>query len=391
MFVDILILLGAVFAAYRGVHIGFVRQLCSTAGFFIGLLLGAWAAPHLLKNVHGADTRAASTMLITLGTALLLLMAGEYAGMRLKSRTLPKKLNRADNGLGGAVSALSLLLAAWMAASILAGAGLGGLPSARKAIHNSHIITQLNKMLPPAPEVVARLSRLIDPNGFPDVFMDNEPVPRTPVNLPSLGDMAAAVKADRDSVVRIKGAGCGGIVSGSGFVVRPGLVVTNAHVVAGIHHPYVQDTRGSHEASAIWFDPDLDFAVLKVDGLSGKSLKFDGSTAWRDTPVAVLGYPGGGNFDAKAGVVLDQIRAYGRDIYGSGGVVRDVYEVHTDIVPGNSGGPLVGKDGRVIGIVFAESTSYKHVGYALMSDHLDSTVSQAAASGTVVGTGACAE
>ncbi len=89
--------------------------------------------------------------------------------------------------------------------------------------------------------------------------------------------------------------------------------------------------------------------------------------------------------------MLEEIRAAGRNIYGTKRVVRDVYEVHADIVPGNSGGPLVGKDGRVVGIVFAESTSYNHVGYALISDHLDRTISQAANRNRTVGTGTCAE
>jgi S1-C subfamily serine protease len=318
----------------------------------------------------------------------LFLIVGEYVGIQLKYRALPKKLHKADNGLGSMLSAVSLLIAVWLIAYVVNGASAS---APRKIVHDSRIINQLNRTLPSAPKVIAQLGHLIDPNGFPDVFIGNEPVPRTPVNLPSLGDLAGAVKADRDSVVRIKGQGCGGIVSGSGFVVGSGLVATNAHVVAGISHPFVQDVKGSHPAKAIWFDPDLDFALLKVSGLSEKSLRFNDSVVGRDTPVAVLGYPGGGNFSAKAGAVLEEVRAAGRNIYGTKRVVRDIYEVHTDIVPGNSGGPLVGKDGRVVGIVFAESTSYKHVGYALVSDHLDSTISHAASRDKAVGTGACAE
>lgn len=388
MLVDILIVAGAIFALWRGVKIGFIRQLCSTAGFFGGLLLGAWAGSHLISGVHGADARVAFTVIIILGGALLFLVAGEYIGIQLKYRVLPKKLHAADNSLGSMLSAVSLLVAVWLIASIINSAAA---PEAREVVRDSRIINQLNRILPSAPRVIDKLSHLIDPNGFPDVFIGDEPVPRTPVNLPSLGDLAGAVKADRDSVVRIKGQGCGGIVSGSGFVVRPGLVATNAHVVAGISRPYVQDISGTHPGKAIWFDPNLDFALLKVDGLSEKSLKFNGSTVDRDTPVAVLGYPGGGNFSAKAGAVLQKIRAAGRNIYGDERVVRNVYEVHADIVSGNSGGPVVGKDGRVVGMVFAESTSYNHVGYALVSDHLDRTISQAANRGQAVGTGACAE
>lgn len=388
MFLNILIVVGVAGALLRGMKLGLVRQLCSTAGFFVGLLIGAWAEPHLIHLVHGVDSRAIFTVAVILGTALVFLTAGEYAGRQLKYHVIPKKLYPYDSGMGALLGILSLFLAVWLMAAIISGSSAVHL---KKAVRGSWIISRIDRVLPPAPEVIAKLGHLIDPNGFPDVFIGDEPVPHTPVNLPSLGELAGAVTADRDSVVRIKGQGCGGIVSGSGFVVRPGLVATNAHVVAGIGQSYVQDGSGSHTARVVWFDPDLDFALLKADGLSERSLKLDSSIAGRETPVAVLGYPGGGNFSAKAGLVLNRLKAGGRNIYGTKSVVRDVYEVHTDIVPGNSGGPLVGRDGRVIGVVFAESTSYNHVGYALISDHLDDTIDQAARRGQTVGTGACAE
>lgn len=389
MLVDILIVLGCIAALFRGSQIGFVRQLCSTAGFFAGLLLGAWfLEPHLINLVHGTEARAIFTVTIILGTALIMLTIGEYAGLHLKYRVLPKRLDNIDNGGGALLSAISLLLGVWLMASIITSAPV---PSLQSYVRDSRIITQLNRMLPSAPTIIAKLGRIINPNGFPDVFIGNEPVPRTPVNLPALGDLASAVNADRDSVVRIKGQGCGGVVSGSGFVVRPGLVATNAHVVAGIRQPYVQDASGSHAATVIWFDPDLDFALLQVKGLNERSLTLISYIASPNTPGAVLGYPGGGNFNAKPAVVLDEIHASGRNIYGTGNTLRDVYELHADVVPGNSGGPIVGKDGKVIGIVFAESTTYNHVGYALTTERLDQTINQAENADRAVGTGQCAE
>lgn len=387
MLLDFLIIAGIIGALYRGTQVGFVRQACSTAGFFGGLLLGAWLAPHIVKSVHGTNARAIVTLLVTLGAALILLTAGEFLGVHIKYRVRQKKLNKVDNGAGSVLSAVSLLISIWLMAAII---NTSSLPTLQSAIRNSKIIGQLNRVLPSAPNLVAKLGRLVDPNGFPDVFIGSEPAPRTDVNLPALGDLAAAVNADKASVVRIQGQGCGGIVSGSGFVVGSGLVATNAHVVAGINRPYVQDAKGNHIGTVVWFDPNLDFAVVRTSGLAGHSLKINGSSVSNNTPAAVLGYPGGGDFSAKPAVVLDQITAAGRNIYGGGHTLRQVYELKADVIPGNSGGPLVAEDGQVIGVIFAESTSYNRVGYALTSDRLGGIISQAS-NHAAVGTGQCAE
>jgi S1-C subfamily serine protease len=202
--------------------------------------------------------------------------------------------------------------------------------------------------------------------------------------------LAAAVQADQPSVVKLEGLGCGGIVDGSGFIVSQNLVATNAHVVAGISRPYVQDSTGTHAAKTVWFDPNLDFAILRVNNLTGGSLKLASTAAIPGQAAAVLGYPGGGPFSANPAAVIDTIRATGRNIYGEGLTVRQVYELKASVVPGNSGGPVVAKDGSVIGVVFAESTTYSEVGYALTSPKLISAVNQASSRQQTVSTGQCA-
>lgn len=388
MLIDILIVLSCLSALYRGRSSGFVRQSLAFAGFFGGLFLGSWLQPHTVRLSQTTGTRAVILAITVLGCALLGLTIGENLGLHLKRRLFHKHINRLDNILGSGLSLVSLLLSIWLIASIASGLPFKDM---RMALRSSHIITQLNRLLPPAPTVVAHLGRLIDPNGFPDVFIGNEPIPRNPVNLPALGDLQTAVNKDKNSVLRIKGQGCGGVVSGSGFVVGSGLVATNAHVIAGIHHPYAQDANGSHSASVIWFDPGLDFAVLRVNNLAGQSLTISSAPIDRGTPAAVLGYPGGGDFSAGPAAVLDQIKASGRDIYGRGQTLRDIYEIQADIIPGNSGGPLVDQSGNVIGVVFAESTTYNHVGYALATAKVNSEIKQASNQTQPVSTGVCAE
>lgn len=388
MLVDILILVFCVVAAYRGREIGFTRQLCSTLGFFGGLFLGALLQPYTIRLVQTPSARALMTLATTLGCAIALLLVGEVAGTRLKRRLLLKPVNVYDNRLGAVLSVVSLLFSVWLTAAIV-----GSLPftQLQTEVRSSRIISGLDRILPSAPTVIADLGHFVDPNGFPQVFIGNEPAPNGNVDLPSLGVLADAVQRDRGSVVKIEGQGCGGIVEGSGFVVGTDLVATNAHVVAGIKKPFVQDTAGTHSATPVWFDPSLDFAVLRVPNLSGQPLLLSNKPIAHGTPAVVLGYPGGGGFTAKAAAVLDQFTASGRNIYGKGYTSRDVYEIQADIIPGNSGGPLVATDGTVIGVIFAESTSYQHVGYALTTAQVNSEIKQAAAQNQTVNTGKCAE
>lgn len=389
MLIDVLIIALAIGSLVRGKQIGFLRQASSTVGFFSGLFLGAWLQPYTVRLVHSQASSALVTILTTLGMAFLLLTVGEYVGLRLKHLVLFRRLNSLDNGLGAVLGIITFGLSVWLLAAVAQTLPYNQLHS---AIDNSKIITALNKNLPSAPQVIVGLGRLIDPNGFPAVFIGREPRPHEGVIPPSIGELKAAVVQDQPSIVKIVGQGCGGIVDGSGFVVKPGLVATNAHVVAGIDSPRVQDTNGTHHATVIWFDPNLDFAILRVSNLAGSPLNLSNrDVASIGTPTAILGYPGGGEFAAKAGAILDHFTASGRNIYGKANTNRAVYEVQADIIPGNSGGPMVGQDGSVLGVVFAESTSYDHVGYALTAQSISSSITQAQSRNQIVSTGQCAE
>lgn len=387
-FVDLIIIVLVLAALFRGSEIGFVRQLFSTIGFFGGLFLGAVIQPHIVKLVHSTLAKSILSLMVTLGLAFFLLGIGEYVGIVFKKRVHQLNIDLLDNFLGSILSAITILVAAWLSASILLSLPY---PRLQTNIHGSKIITNLDEVLPPAPNIIAGIGHLIDPNGFPEVFIGNEPSPPGGVKEPSLGSMQAAVNADEASVVKVEGQGCGGIVEGSGFVVGSDLVATNAHVVAGIQTPYVLDGNNLEKATPIWFDPNLDFAVLRVNHLSGRPLVIDYNQVARGTPAVTLGYPEGGNFRANPAAVLDEFTAVGRNIYGQGNTARDVYELSATVVPGNSGGPLVAKDGSVIGVVFAESTTYKHVGYALTTSQVIDEINQAEAQNRVVGTGSCAE
>jgi S1-C subfamily serine protease len=387
MLVDVLIIIFTLSSVYRTWGSGFIHQALATGGFFGGLLLGRLLEPHTITLVHTPLSRVLVTIITILGLGFILLAIGEYIGGNIKYHLLGKQVNIFDNILGAFISIASVLISAWLLASVankLPQSGLG------IALNQSNIIKGLNRVLPSAPKLIADIGKLIDPNGFPDVFTGSEPIPRGDVNLPNLGDLASAVNHDRLSVVRIEGQGCGGIVEGSGFVVGTNVVATNAHVVAGITNPVVQDSNGSHYGQVIWFDPNLDFALIRTGGLAGQPLTISSANASPGTPAAVLGYPGGGGFNAVPAAVLDQFEASGQNIYDNGTTVRSVYEIKAVVIPGNSGGPMVSENGNVIGVVFAQSTTYSQVGYALTTAKIIAEVQQDGGHRSPVGTGACA-
>lgn len=388
MALDLLIIVFLVSAFLRGREIGFIRQAFSSVGFFGGLYIGSLLQPFTIRFADTPPDRALIAISTSVGSALILLIIGELCGVALKRKTLKLKVNSFDNTFGAGLGVISFLLTIWISASLISGLPVKGV---QQFIGSSKVVAKLNESLPPAPDVIASLSRLVDPNGFPDVFIGGEPNrDRAAGPPPDLGPMQMAVSKTKASVVRIEGQGCGGIVEGTGFVIDTGLVATNSHVIAGIKKPSVLDANGTHSAQVVWFNPNLDFAILRTTNLAGASLPFTTAIAGKGSPAAVLGYPGGGPFQAGPATVLDNFTARGRNIYGRGVTVRDVYELRADIIPGNSGGPVINAAGSVIGVVFAESTAYEDIGYAITADQAVEQVTKAKRLSRVVSSGTCA-
>ena len=387
---DFFILIMAFSSLFRGYEIGLVRQVFSTVGFIVGLLIGALLQQYTVQLVDTPLSRSLVTIGTTLGCALIVLSLGERYGAKLKIRIQQTlHIDKFDGWLGSLLGAATLLGAIWLAANVLL-----SLPSAttQSQIRGSQVVTFLNRNLPAAPEVIAGLGRLIDPNGFPQVFTGREPELPANTTVPGISSgLQKALDAAKVSVVKIEGFGCGGVVDGSGFVIGNDLVATNAHVVAGVKKPYIKDATGQHSATAVWFDPNLDFAVLRVQNLAGPPLLINNSIAARGTEAAVIGYPGGGPLTAGGAQVIEDFTARGRDIYGEGVSERDVYSLAANIIPGNSGGPVIQTDGTVIGVVFAQSTVYKTIGYALSTPQLNAAISLANSQNRTVNTGNCAQ
>lgn len=375
-------------AAAHGITQGAALQVLSFGGFWIGLLLGAALTPFTQQLAGNSPFTSAFVSLVTfLGLALIGGGIGRYFGTHAWGALRRLQLGKADSALGAVVAVVAALMAVWLVALLLAA---GPTRNVSQAVHRSAIVRTLVGRLPPAPSVFSRLQQFISSTPFPRVFEGLEPIPAGPIDVPGNAVVQAAVDAAGASTVRITGLGCGGVQTGSGFVAPPGdLVVTNAHVVAGIDSPQVEDSNGTHRAVPVLFDPQLDLAILRTSGLAGGALPVTGQDVGRGEGAAVLGYPGGGRFDAKAAAVIRSFVATGRDIYGQSTTRREVYQLQAQIRQGNSGGPFVAQNGTVLGVVFAASTTQGDVGYALTSSEVLPRLQQARAS-SGADTGPCA-
>jgi len=163
---------------------------------------------------------------------------------------------------------------------------------------------------------------------------------------------APQIRAARQSVVRVRGFACGLGIEGSGWIVRPGYVVTNAHVVAGVESPFVDRGEGrTSRARVVSFDARNDVAVLRLPGLRGRALTF--ADPKRGEAAALLGFPGNGPFRVTAVRMGRTAKVGARDAYGRLELGRPVVALRGNVRSGNSGGPIVNTNGEVLGTVFA--------------------------------------
>jgi len=382
--VTVIIIVALLIGAAHGYRLGLGWVVLPSAGFVAGFLLGLRLAPLVMRFAGQPFTKLAVAVFATLVLASLGGAVGRFAAHKLDLASDRLHLGWVSRTLGAGLQAAIVLVFAWLLASGVSNVEAYGLG---RQVQTAPIIRALNSALPTQPDIVSRLKGIISPNGFPNVFLAGEP--RSAVITPDKAVEAATLAAAEGSVVKVIGLGCGGKVEGSGFVVAPGVVVTNAHVVAGVSQLTVFDPAGQHDATAVHFDPNEDLAVLKVPTLRAPTLATDTGALAPGAAGAVLGYPGDGPLREGDAVVLDGTIAVGQNIYNQGKVRRSIYELAADVQPGNSGGPLITTDGKVAGIVFAKSVTQDRVGYALVWSEVAADVGTASRLSTAVPTGAC--
>lgn len=385
---DVLVILVLIAYAISGYIQGFVTNLVAT----IGLLVGGLLAISLIPKVMGDRTPTVSSSLIALaavvGAAVIGQAIGTYVGTDIRDGLVWRPLRWVDAVGGSALSMVAVLCAAWALGYAVSGTQI---PFVSTAARDSAILDRVNGIMPDgATDILNAFNKVLDTNLFPRYLepFENENIaavgPPDPTSLNTPGVQAAA-----NSVVKIIGsASCNRGIEGSGFVFANDRIMTNAHVVAGVSDPFVVVGQRRIHAEVVVFDPDLDVAVLSVPGLGLNPLEFDGSGKAGEK-AAVLGFPENGPFDARAARIRMEQRLRSPDIYDNGQVVRQTFSIRSLVRSGNSGGPLVSEDGKVLGVIFAASITDRSTGYALTADQVGKDAELGQNSTSKLSTGAC--
>jgi len=376
---DWLIVAFACLLAVFGFRRGFIVAVLSFGGFAIGSFIGTRLGPLLLSQGEYSQYAPAFGLIGALLAGAILATGFEGIGLRLRRLLVLPGLGLLDGALGALLSAALGLAIAWILAAVVLQSRPA--PPLRADIQRSAILRELNQLLPPTDAILGVLASL-------------DPLPQVSGPLPAVSPPPAAIAREPNirvasrSVVRVLGTACGLAIEGSGWVAAPGVVVTNAHVVAGEHDTTVEPFGREPQlaAYAIAFDPTDDVAVLRVPGLGLPTLSL-AANASAETAGAVLGYPENGPFDARPARIGTTQRILTDDAYGNGPVSRLLTPLRGLVRPGNSGGPLVDSSGEVLTTVFASTSGGgSRGGYGVAN----ATVAHVlAGAGAMVGTGEC--
>ncbi len=387
---DVLLLLLIVAGALSGLRQGAVSQSLSLVGAGVGAIAAVAVLPELAGAFPTLDRFLRAVLVLVF--LLLALATGQAFGAAVAVAVVRRigrtPLAGVDRLAGLLLGAAQVVLAVWFLAPILA---VGPSQTLSEQIDHSTVVMAVQSALPSPAPVLGRIRAFLDPVGLPQVFQFLEGPVGPPVAVPS--DTSVAALADRvaPSTVEVVGDACGLRLSGTGFAIAPGYIVTNAHVVAGERGTTAVTTQSGASAGArvVFYDPGMDVALLYAPGVAVPPLAIDAAAPATGTAGVALGHPGGGGLVAVPAAVRDTFTATGFDIYGQNTVTRVVIEIAADVQAGDSGGPFVTSNGRVAGVVFARARSTANVGYALAIGEVRSDVAPAIGRTAAVSTGAC--
>ncbi|GGM05405.1 MarP family serine protease [Nakamurella endophytica] len=388
--VVVALLLGA---AWSGLRRGFISSTVSLVGAVGGAVVAIRLAPLAMDRVDDAAAKVA----VGIACVILGVGVGEWAGTvvgrALADRITWRPAQALDRGLGLVGHTVAVTVVVWLVAVPLA--SITQFPWLASSVRSSAVLQRIDAVMPDGATAISdRMRALFDQSGFPAILDPLAPTPDTAVAAPDPADAATAgVRAAGRSVLKVRGQApsCQRGIEGSGFVIGPERLMTNAHVVAGTTTVGVEQGGRLLPATVVVYDPERDVAVLDVPGLRGDGLRWDTALADTGIPAVAAGYPLDGPYTVSPGRVQSELTLRGPDIYQASTVSRQVYTLRIKIRSGNSGGPLLGTDGRVLGVVFGASIDKPDVGFALTATEVAPVLAEGlAAPDTAVGTGACA-
>ncbi|NMR29675.1 MarP family serine protease [Crystallibacter degradans] len=384
---DIVLILILLAYLVGGLRKGFLVTLGGIVGFVLGAIAAFLSVPFVSMWVPDPGWRltaiiAAAVLLVILGHAM-----GSGIGRAIRRRLDFPPVRPVDRLLGGAANvAVAALVMSMLAFSISA----LGVPFVSQQIASSKVIQTIDSLTPaPVKSLLAQARSIAVQDGIPQVI--DGVAPAEPVPVPDAGADTAALNEAAESVVKIAGTAfqCGQNQTGSGFVIAPDRVMTNAHVVASVNEPVVEIPDGRVlPGRVVYFDPVHDIAVLAVEGLDVRPLPIGAELA-DGTLAAFQGYPAGGPFQSQPATVQGLSTVLVQNIYGADPEELEVYTLAADVEQGNSGGPLLDQDGRIAGLVFAKATDDVPVGYALSLEEIQPVIDNAMVYQETVSAGQC--
>ncbi len=389
---DLLLVLVLCVYLGEGWRNGILRSLSSILGVASGGVVAFFAVPVVAAAIPSPELRLSASI----GLGVLLLIGGHLLGIALgrsiAGRRPDDPRREADPSTAARLfGAVANVVASALVITLVAGSVAQlGVPVLSQAVNRSVVIGTIDRLTPgPVAEGLARVRSAIFEQGLPtiDEALGGIAASQDPPDVDTASDPLAAAAR---SVARINGTAfaCGQNQTGSGFVVAPERVVTNAHVVAGVSQPIVELPDGQVlDARVVWFDGDTDIAILAVDGLEARPLALADAAIGDD--AVVDGYPHGGPFTSAPAKVLAISDERVADIYGESWSTREVATIAAQVQPGNSGGPLITLDGRVAGVVFARNSAHDNLGYATTVGQLAQLFGDAASLTTPVDPGRC--
>jgi len=390
LYLDLILIAFAVFILVSGWRRGLFVSVFS----LLGLIFGAWLGRSLIDVVNGASTStsltktalSAATLFIGIGVGSAL---GGFIGRRIRNIFSWSPIRLLDNLSGAALSLIAWSIVFWLLATTLLAAPVSSITN---TVSQSKVLNYLEQYMPTVVRDGVESVRIyVSDSGLPQGLADVLLAPAVdPPDLTAID--APAVIAALDSVVKVEGTApeCSTRLTGSGFVVGQDLIITNAHVVAGVENPTVR-VKGkgkAFEGIVVYFDPARDVAVIRTSDFPSVALRISEPLVRGDNAV-VAGFPGGGPLALVPARVRSVSDSNGTDIYGKNPVTREIYSLSADIKQGDSGAPMFALDGTVAGLVFASSATDSQTGYALTAKEFMVGVEIASTATQAVDTGEC--
>ena len=386
---DIAVIGVALIAAISGWRSGALGSLMSFVGVILGAIAGVMLAPHIVSHIDSPRAKLFAALFLILALVVIGEVAGVVLGRAVRGSIRNGPIRAVDSIIGVGLQLVVVFVAAWLLASPLTSSDQ---PNLAAAVRSSQVVSEVDKYAPEWLRTVPkRMSALLSTSGLPDVL---EPFGRTPIQDVDPPDASLAdslvVSQTRPSVVKIRGVAtsCQKVLEGTGFVIAPNKVMSNAHVVAGSDSVTVEADGKKYDATVVSYDPNADISILDVPNLPQQPLVFAEEPAKSGTDAVVLGYPGGGDFLATPARVREIIELSGPDIYKTTTVNREVYTIRGLVRQGNSGGPMINRSGKVIGVVFGAAVDDNDTGFVMTTNEVSRQLAKIGNT-TKVPTGVC--